>query len=334
MTTPEGDSAFDHVPVMLDRVVALLTPALGAPDAVCLDATLGRGGHARTLLDDLPGLRVIGVDRDAEAIERSRARLADHADRVTYVHARFDEALAGEVPAALLRLGLPAGHGVQGALFDLGVSSPQLDDTERGFAYSQDAPLDMRMDARQELTAAAVVNTYPAADIARVLRDYGEERFARRVADAIVAERTSAPFTGTARLADVVRTAIPAATRRTGGHPAKRAFQALRIEVNGELAAVTEAVPAALRALTVGGRVVVMAYHSLEDRIVKRAFADATTDKTPQGLPVPLPEHEPEFRSLTRGAEQPSADESERNPRAASARLRAVERVRAGRSNP
>lgn len=334
MTTPEGDSAAGHVPVMLDRVVALLAPALRAPDAVYLDATLGRGGHASALLTELPGLRVIGVDRDADALDRSRTRLAGHADQVTYVRARFDEALAGEVPAALLRLGLPADHGVQGVLFDLGVSSPQLDDAERGFAYSHDAPLDMRMDARQELTAAEVVNTYPAAEIARVLREYGEERFARRVADAIVSERTTAPFTGTARLADVVRTAIPAATRRTGGHPAKRAFQALRIEVNGELDAVAAAVPAALRALTVGGRLVALAYHSLEDRIVKRAIADATTDRTPPGLPVPLPEHEPEFRSLTRGAEQPAAAEAERNPRAASARLRAAERVRAGRRNP
>ena len=334
MTMPEPDGAFDHVPVMLDRVVALLTPALRAPDAVCLDATLGRAGHARALLDALPGLRVVGVDRDADALDRSRARMAAYGDRVTYVHARFDEALESEVPAALLRLGLAADHGVQGVLFDLGVSSPQLDDPERGFAYSHDAPLDMRMDPRQELTAAEVVNTYSPADLARVLREYGEERFARRVADAIAAERATTPFIGTARLADVVRSAIPAATRRTGGHPAKRAFQALRIEVNGELAAVTRAVPAALRTLTVGGRLVVLAYHSLEDRIVKRAIAAVTTDTTPPGLPVPLPEHEPEFRSLTRGAEMPAAGEADRNPRAASARLRAAERVRAGRSEP
>ena len=334
MMTPEGGSAFNHVPVLRDRVVELLTPALQAPDAVYVDTTLGRAGHALAFLEALPGLRVIGVDRDAEALERSRERLAQYDDRVTYVHARFDDALAGELPAALMRLGLPAGHGVQGVLFDLGVSSPQLDDAERGFAYAHDAPLDMRMDVGQPLTAAEVVNGYSAAELARVLREYGEERFARRIAEAIVAERATTPFTGTSRLAEVVRTAIPAATRRTGGHPAKRTFQALRIEVNGELGAVAAAVPAAMAALTVGGRLVVLAYHSLEDRLVKRAIAAATVDTTPPGLPVPLPDHEPEFRSLTRGAELPGAEEAERNPRAASARLRAAERVREGRSDP
>ena len=217
---------------------------------------------------------------------------------------------------------------VQGVLFDLGVSSMQLDERDRGFAYAQDAPLDMRMDQSAGSTAADVVNGYPGKELARVLRVYGEERFAGRIADAIVREREREPFSGTARLAELVRSSIPAATRRTGGHPAKRTFQALRIEVNAELAALERALPAAVAAIAVGGRIAVLSYHSLEDRLVKRVLVAGATSTAPHGLPVVLPEHEPTLRLLTRGAEEPTPDELAANPRAASARLRAAERLR------
>jgi 16S rRNA (cytosine1402-N4)-methyltransferase len=312
--------ASGHVPVMLDQVAALLGPALAADGAVLLDATLGRAGHTRALLAAYPGLMVIGVDADTTAIEESRAALGADACRVTLVHSFYDE-----IPAIVAAAGLDR---VQGMLFDLGVSSPQLDDPERGFAYSYDAPLDMRMDQTAELTAEEIVNRYPAAELARVLRDYGEERFARRIADALVRERSRAPVTSTVRLSEIVRDSIPAAARRTGGHPAKRTFQALRIEVNGELAVLGRALPAALDLLSVGGRIAVLAYHSLEDRAVKRVLAAAAADTTPPGLPVPLPERGPRFRLLTRGAMRPTPEELTANPRAASARLRGAERIR------
>ena len=315
-----GAAGSGHQPVLTDRVLALLGPALDRPGAVVLDGTLGRAGHALALLREHPGVSLIGVDTDPAAIEASRARLASYATRVTLVHAVYDQ-----IPAILARLGLPS---VQGVLLDLGVSSPQLDDRDRGFAYSYDAPLDMRMDTGGPLTAADVVNTYSAADLARVLRDYGEERFARRIADAVVRARAAAPLHSTLQLSEIIRDSIPAPARRRGGNPAKRTFQALRIEVNGELDALARALPAALDALAVGGRIAVLAYHSLEDRLVKRAFADRSADTTPPGLPVPLPSAQPEFRLLTRGAEKPDAAETEANPRAASARLRAAERIR------
>ncbi len=312
--------ASGHVPVMLDQVAALLGPALAADGAVLLDVTLGRAGHTRALLAAYPGLMVIGVDADMTAIEESRAALGADAGRVTLVHSFYDE-----IPDIVAAAGLDS---VQGVLFDLGVSSPQLDDPERGFAYSYDAPLDMRMDQSAELTAEEIVNRYPAAELARVLRDYGEERFARRIADALVRERSRAPVTSTSRLSEIVRDSIPAAARRTGGHPAKRTFQALRIEVNGELAVLGRALPAALDLLSVGGRIAVLAYHSLEDRVVKRALAGAAADTTPPRLPVPLPERGPQFRLLTRGAMRPTPEELTANPRAASARLRGAERIR------
>ncbi len=308
-----------HLPVMTDRVLALLAPALRDPGSVLLDATLGRAGHAGALLSQHPGLTLIGVDADDAAIEESRSLLAPYQGRVTLVHARYDA-----IAEILAEIGRPA---VQGVLFDLGVSSPQLDDPSRGFAYSYDAPLDMRMDRTGPLTAADVVNTYPAARLAQVLREYGEERFARRIADAVVRERARTPVTSTMRLSEIVRDSIPAPARRTGGNPAKRTFQALRIEVNGELEALRRALPAALDALAVGGRIVVLAYHSLEDRMVKRALAASAADTTPPGLPVPLAAARPRFRLLTRGAERPGAAEVAANPRAASARLRAAERV-------
>ena len=313
-----------HVPVLAGRVTALLAPALAAPGAVLIDATLGRAGHAQALLEACPGLLLIGIDADVAAIEAARELLAPYAGRVRLVHARYDEIPA--VVAALPTAGEP--EKVMGLLFDLGVSSPQLDDAERGFSYARDAPLDMRMDQTAERTAADIVNGYPAAELARVLRDYGEERFARRIADAVVRERAREPITSTLRLSAIVKDAIPAATRRTGGNPAKRTFQALRIEVNDELGTLRRALPAALGVLAVGGRVVVLAYHSLEDRIVKRELVRLAADPAPPRLPVPAHAATPQFRLLTRGAERPDSEEVAGNPRAASARLRAAERIR------
>ena len=318
MSAPER--AQRHVPVMLERVLALLAPAVQDVPAVVVDATLGLGGHSAALLDRNPRVRLVGLDRDPDALAVSERRLAPYADRVTLVHAVYDA-----LPEVLARLGLER---VQGVLFDLGVSSLQLDEAGRGFAYAQDAPLDMRMDQTQGATAADVVNSYPAEQLARVLREYGEERFARRIADAVVRERGREPFAGTARLAELVRSSIPAATRRTGGHPAKRTFQALRIEVNGELDALAAALPAAVEALAVRGRIVVLSYHSLEDRLVKRVLAEGAASRAPLDLPVVPPGSEPYLQLLTRGAEVPTDTEVAANPRAASARLRAAERIR------
>jgi 16S rRNA (cytosine1402-N4)-methyltransferase len=311
-----------HIPVMLERCVEILGPALGRPGAVVLDATLGLGGHSEAFLQRFPQVRLIGLDRDPQALEAAGRRLAPFGDRATLVHAVYDE-----IPEVLERLGVPA---LSGTLFDLGVSSLQLDMRERGFAYSYDAPLDMRMDSSRGITAAEIVNTYPAADIARILRDYGEERFAKRIADNIVAEREKEPFTTTARLSELVRDSIPAATRRTGGHPAKRTFQALRIAVNDELPVLERALPAAIAATGLAGRIAVLSYHSLEDRLVKRAFAAVSESTAPPGLPVVPEQYQPRFRLLTRGAEPPTETEIAENPRAASAKLRAAERVREG----
>jgi 16S rRNA (cytosine1402-N4)-methyltransferase len=293
---------------------------VSTPTAVLVDATLGMAGHAEALLVAHPHARLIGIDRDGAALALAADRLAPFEARITLVHAVYDE-----LPAVLSGLGLVT---VDGILFDLGVSSMQLDEAKRGFSYAQDAPLDMRMDATSGLTAADVVNTYTSAEIARVLRVYGEERFASRIADAIVRERARQPLASTSRVAELVRDSIPAAARRTGGNPAKRTFQALRIEVNGELAALERAIPAAVAAVRVGGRVVVLSYQSLEDRFVKQIFTAGATSTSPVELPVELPDHAPRLRLLTRGAEQADAAEVAGNPRAASVRLRAVERVR------
>jgi 16S rRNA (cytosine1402-N4)-methyltransferase len=309
-----------HQPVLLERCLELLGPAVEPAGAVLVDATVGLGGHAEAFLRRFGDLRLIGLDRDPAALALSTRRLAPFGKRVTLVHAVYDE--LGQV---LDRLGHSR---VQGVLLDLGVSSLQLDERSRGFSYSYDAPLDMRMDPTRGPTAADVVNGYPADELARLLRAYGEERFARRIADRVVRAREQQPFTATGRLVEVIRDAIPAATRRTGGNPAKRTFQALRIEVNGELAALERVLPAAVAALAVGGRIVVLAYHSLEDRMVKRVLATGAATTAPVGLPVVPPEHEPRLRLLTRGAEVPSDTEVAANPRAASARLRAAERLR------
>ena len=309
-----------HIPVLLDRVVALLTPSLEHEGAVMVDATLGLGGHTEAVLTRCSLARVIGIDRDPAALRRAEERLAPFGDRFTGVHAVYDE-----LPEVLQRQGLTA---VDAVLFDLGVSSMQLDVTERGFAYREDAPLDMRMDDTTGPTAADVLNGYPEAELARILREYGEERFARRIAAAIVRERAREPFTTSARLVELLYAEIPAPARRTGGHPAKRTFQALRMEVNDELAVLRRALPAAVDAIAVGGRVVVESYHSLEDRLVKQASAAATRSDVPEDLPFVPAGHEPALRLVTRGAEKAGPEEITRNPRAASVRLRAIERVR------
>ena len=314
-----GPAGARHVPVLLPRVAELFEPALRDRPAVLVDATLGLGGHAAALLAAHPRLTLVGLDRDPQALALAGRRLVAYSDRIHLVHAVYDR-----IADVLGELGLPR---VDGVLFDLGVSSLQLDATERGFSYARDADLDMRMDPDRGQTAADVLNTYPVPELARVLREYGEERFASRIAAAIARRRAQRPLRRSAELVELLYEAVPAASRRTGGHPAKRTFQALRIEVNGELEALAAAVPAAIGALAVGGRVVVLAYQSLEDRIVKRELAERARSRTPEGLPVELPGHGPELRLLTRGAETASDDEIADNPRAASVRLRAAERI-------
>jgi 16S rRNA (cytosine1402-N4)-methyltransferase len=328
VVVPDATGGFGHMPVLLDRCVALLTPALtrhhrDGSGAVLLDATIGAGGHAERFLTELPGLRLIGIDRDPSALDIARTRLARFADRFTLVQTRYDG-----IDSALDESGYATTESVDGILFDLGVSSMQLDRSERGFSYAQDAPLDMRMDPTSALTAAEIVNDYDQSALTDILRRFGEERFARRIAAHIVRRRERTPFTSTGELVEVIYQAVPAPARRTGGHPAKRTFQALRIAVNGELDALRGALPAALDALAAGGRIVVLAYQSLEDRIVKRVFAAATTSSTPSDLPVELPGHAPRFTSLTRGAERAGDAEVRQNPRSAAVRLRAVQRIR------
>lgn len=325
-----ADDPHGHVPVMRDRMAELLAPAVerfGA-DAVLIDGTLGAGGHTEHFLTVFPDARVIGVDRDPNALAQASERLAPFGERFTPVQMRFDavgDTIANNDGPVF---DTAREHGIAGALFDLGVSSMQLDQEERGFSYRGDAPLDMRMDPTTGITAAEVLNTYSHGDLARVLKTYGDERFAGKIASAIVAEREREPFDRAGRLVELLYDTIPAATRRTGGHPAKRTFQALRIEVNRELEAVENVVPVITGLLGVGGRAVFMSYQSLEDKIVKAAFADLTASKTPAGLPLDLPGTEPAFRTVTRGAEKAPAEEIERNPRAAPVRVRCIEKLR------
>ncbi|MFF4752813.1 16S rRNA (cytosine(1402)-N(4))-methyltransferase RsmH [Streptomyces sp. NPDC002514] len=309
-----------HVPVMLQRCLDLLAPALERPGSVVVDCTLGLGGHSEALLGRFPDARLVALDRDKEALSLSAQRLAPFGDRATLVHAVYDE-----LPDVLDRLGIAR---VQGVLFDLGVSSMQLDEADRGFAYAQDAPLDMRMDQSTGIGAAEVLNTYPAGELVRILRAYGEEKQAKRIVAAIVRERDKEPFSTSARLVELVRDALPQAAKRTGGNPAKRTFQALRIEVNGELDVLERAIPAAVRALAVGGRIAVLSYQSLEDRLVKQVLAAGATSTAPPGLPVVPERYQPRLKLLTRGAELPSEEEVADNRRAAPARLRGAERIR------
>ncbi|MGS2587396.1 16S rRNA (cytosine(1402)-N(4))-methyltransferase RsmH [Streptomyces hebeiensis] len=309
-----------HVPVMLQRCLDLLAPALAEPGAVVVDCTLGLGGHSEALLATFPSARLIALDRDQEALRLSAERLAPYGDRATLVHAVYDE-----LPDVLARLGVER---VQGVLFDLGVSSMQLDESDRGFAYAQDAPLDMRMDQTAGVSAAEVLNTYPPGELVRILRAYGEEKQAKRIVSAIVKEREKRPFSHSARLVELIRDALPQAAKRTGGNPAKRTFQALRIEVNGELAILERAVPAAVASLAVGGRIAVLSYHSLEDRLVKQVFAAGAASSAPPGLPVVPERYQPRLELLTRGAELPTEEEIAENRRAAPARLRGARRIR------
>jgi 16S rRNA (cytosine1402-N4)-methyltransferase len=308
-----------HTPVMLERTLELLAPALEREGAVYVDATLGMGGHSLAVLERFPGVTVIGLDRDTEALAIARERLAPFGDRVRLVHTVYDgiaDAVRGE--------GFREVHGI---LFDLGVSSMQLDRAERGFAYAKDAPLDMRMDSTSGRTAADVIAEYDERELRRIFHEYGEEKLAARYARAIVRAREVEPITRSGRLVEVLTDATPAAVQRAG-HPAKRVFQALRIEVNEELGALERAIPAALDLVAVGGRIVVLSYQSLEDRLVKRALSAASSSTAPAGLPMELPEHRPQFRLLVRGAELASESEQAENPRAKPVRLRAAERVR------
>ncbi|OYN74526.1 16S rRNA (cytosine(1402)-N(4))-methyltransferase [Mycolicibacterium sphagni] len=316
------ESDHGHVPVLLDRCVEILAPALSRPGAVLVDGTLGAGGHAERFLTEFPELRLIGLDRDPGALAIAGARLAAFGDRATLVHTRYDG-----IADALTEAGCATTDSIDGVLLDLGVSSMQLDQTERGFSYSKDAPLDMRMDTDAPLTAAEILNTYDRAELTDILRRFGEEKFAHRIAGLIVERRQQAPLSTTSELVEIIYRGIPAPARRTGGHPAKRTFQALRIAVNGELDSLEAALPAALAALRTDGRIVVMSYQSLEDRIVKTTFAAATASRSPEGLPVELPGYEPDFSAITRGAERADAVEIERNPRSAPVRLRALQRV-------
>ena len=310
----------EHASVMLDRCIALLSPAIEkSSNPIVVDATLGLGGHSYALLEKFPNLKIIGLDRDLSAIEKSSSRLAKFSDRTTIVHAVYDE-----MPAVLKSLGIA---NVEGILFDLGVSSMQLDQAERGFSYSNDAPLDMRMAQSRGVSAKEVIDRYSRNDLIRIIREYGEERFATRIVDNLIAAREKGGINSTTELADLVKNSIPAPARRVGGNPAKRTFQALRIEVNQELEILQRAIPRAMDCLTVGGRMVVMSFQSLEDKIVKRFFTAATESKTPVGLPVEIEALAAKFKLVFSGSEKASQQEIEENSRAQSVRLRAIERV-------
>ena len=314
----DGPAGARHVPVLLPRVTALLAPVLTGRDAVLVDATLGLGGHAAALLAAHPRLTLVGLDRDPDALALAGRRLVAYADRTHLVHAIYDR--IGEIVA-----GLGLGP-VDGVLFDLGVSSLQLDADERGFSYSRDADLDMRMDPTSGTTADDIVNHADEAEIMRILRRFGDERHAPRIAKAIVASR---PIRDTSQLAEVVREAIPAAARRTGGHPATRAFQAFRIEVNDELGQLERALGDALDLLVPGGRAAVITYHSGEDKIVARRFRDAAADDCvcPPGVGSCRCDGAPSVTLVPRKAITASDDEIDRNPRARSARLRVAEQL-------
>jgi len=316
----EGKMQVAHTSVALDRCIALLTPSIEkSPQPIVVDATLGLGGHSLALLERFSSLRIIGLDRDNSAIEKASARLSQFKDRLTVIHAVYDQ-----MPEVLDSLGIA---NVDGILFDLGVSSMQLDQIERGFSYSHDAPLDMRMDQSSELTAKTVLDTYSRADLIKVIREYGEERFAQRIVDKIIAARNEGRLNSTRDLSELVKASIPAPARRMGGNPSKRTFQALRIEVNSELSILDRAIPRALGRLKVGGRMVVMSFHSLEDKIVKRHFADLSESKSPLGLPIEIESMAAHYKLVFRGSEGASEAEIQENSRAQSVRLRAIERV-------
>lgn len=320
----ERDASERHVPVMLDRCINLLAPGIERAveergTAYVIDGTLGMGGHSEALLERFENLVLIGIDRDLQAHSIAGERLARFGERFVPVHAVYDE-----IDRAMETAGV---QGIDGVLLDLGVSSMQLDERARGFAYSYDAPLDMRMNSEDELTARIVVNEYSEDQLRRIIRNWGEEKFASRIARAICTARANAPLETTGELVRIIQKAVPVAAQRTGGHPAKRTFQALRVEVNRELEAIENVLPVITQALSEGGRAVFMSYQSLEDRIVKAAFKELTTSKTPAGLPMDLPGTAPKFKIVTRGAEKASEEEVTENSRAASVRVRAIERL-------
>ena len=311
-----------HIPVALDRCIALLSPAIeSSTNPVVVDATLGMGGHSRALLLKYPQLKIIALDRDLSAIKVATTNLSDVSNRVIIVHAVYEE-----LALVLAKLGISE---VDGILFDLGVSSMQLDQADRGFAYSQDAPLDMRMDQSSGPTALDILSTYTYGELVRVIRNYGEEKFATKIADNIIKAREAGTLRTTKDLAEIVKSSIPAPARRTGGNPAKRTFQALRIEVNQELAVLERALPQAINAIRIGGRLVVMSYQSLEDKIVKKALSEVVASNSPLGLPFDLPNSAASYKLVINGSEGATVAEIEINARAQSMRLRALERVAA-----
>jgi 16S rRNA (cytosine1402-N4)-methyltransferase len=306
-----------HIPVMRDRVLEMFTPALNVSNPLLIDGTLGLAGHTESLLKEFPNLKIIGIDRDPIAIERAKQRLGELASRVEFVNETYDQ-----IETVL------AGRKVNGVLLDLGVSSIQLDEASRGFSYAQDAPLDMRMNATDSLTAADILNTYEVKDLTYILGTYGEEKFAKRIAQELVKRRTDKPWSSTFELVELIKDVIPAPARRTGGNPAKRTFQALRIAVNNELQILERAIPQAMAALVVGGRILVLSYHSLEDRIIKNAFKEQSSiiDALP-GLPILLSKSIAPFELVNRKAEQASDEEIATNPRSTSVRLRVAQRA-------
>lgn len=307
---------------MLERCVALLSPAIEkVENPVVVDATLGLGGHSEALLTKFENLTVIGIDRDLEALAKANARLDKFDKRFKSTHAVYDE-----IQNCVQSFGFKK---VNGILFDLGISSMQVDQSDRGFSYSIDAPLDMRMDRSQGQSAADLVNFGSRSELITILRTFGEEKFAPRIVDSIIRQREIAPMNSTSQLAELVKISIPAATRRTGGNPAKRTFQALRIAVNDELGALSRAMPASMDLLVVGGRLVVMSFQSLEDKIVKSYFTKACESLTPRELPVELPQFAPKFALVIKQSETSSAEEVSTNSRSQSVRLRAIERVAA-----
>ena len=311
-----------HVPVLLRECLDMLAPAIERPGGVLVDGTLGMGGHTEGALERFEGLTVIGIDRDPQAIELASARLQRFGTRFRAVHTTYDN-----IDTAVEEQ-LGAGARVDGVLMDLGVSSLQLDEADRGFAYSKDAPLDMRMDATNGQSAADLLATASEGELIRILRTYGEEKFAPRIARLIIRRRDDAPITRTGELVDIIREAIPAPARRTGGNPAKRTFQALRVAVNDELTILERALPRALSSLRVGGRLVVESYQSLEDRIVKDVLRRGSTSAAPPGLPIIPDEMAPSLRLLTKGANKADQTEQDHNPRSASVRLRGAELIR------
>jgi len=310
-----------HRPVMLQRCIELLRPGLQVENPIVIDCTLGLGGHTEALLQEYPTAMVIGIDRDPKAIELASERLAKFGERFIPVLAVYDE-----IASILDRLRISE---VNGILMDLGVSSMQLDFADRGFSYAQDAVLDMRMDQTQGKTAADLLAQLDEAELARIFRRYGEERFAGPIARRIAKERSGTPILTSSQLNKIVVDVVPAVPGKLAGHPAKRVYQALRIAVNDELGVLEDAVPQAIDALAVGGRLVVMSYHSLEDGIVKEALQAAATSSTPVDMPIELPGTAPVLKIITRGVERAGEIELEKNPRSASARLRAAEKLEA-----